>query len=115
MAFKEYWEEAEKQGIEREAIEEVKREILETLRKEGFLDEEIDEMKMGKVWNFFLDSYATTFERYITEISLGLEKKPELTPIILPHVKKLNQMLKKEIKELEEKLEEEKRKKENSS
>lgn len=69
-------------------------------------------MKMQKAWTFFIDSHATLFERYITSLSLGLEKKPEAAPIVLPHVKRLNEMLKEFIKELEE---EEKRKKENSS
>ena len=104
MTFQEFWEEAKKEGVASEFIEVNKRFLLETLRREGFSEQQINEMKMEKIWKLFLDSLSVDMDKYMTEISIGLEKRPWAAPIVALHIKKLRQILEEWNKELEEKL-----------
>jgi len=49
MTFKEFWEEEKKKGKDMETIENEKQGILETLRKRGFSEQQVNKMKIKKV------------------------------------------------------------------
>lgn len=49
MTFKEFWKEEKRKGIRSKTIESEKHGILETLRKQGFSDQQINKMKMKKI------------------------------------------------------------------
>lgn len=110
MTFKEFWEEAKKRGAP-EVIEDRNFGMLTVLRREGFSDKQINEMKIEKAWKFYMDSYSTLVNRMMGLLSRGLEKWPERAPIVQPHLKRLNEMLKEFIKEFEEEGKREKEKK----
>lgn len=101
MTFKEFRVEVKKRGAD-EIIEDPNFGILIVLRREGFSDEQIDEMKMDKVWKLYLDSISVVLDQYMRLLSRGLKEKPEIEPIVAPHLEKLAEGLKKWIKEMEE-------------
>jgi len=102
MTFKEFWEETKKKGASN-VIEDQNFGVLAVLRKEGFSDEQINEMKMKKVYKLYLDSISVFFEQTITSLSRGLDKHAERASIVQPHLKRLVEMLEKWTQELEEK------------
>lgn len=49
MTFAEFFVEMQKEGVDSKEIEDVKNWMLDTLRRKGLTDEQINEMKMDKV------------------------------------------------------------------
>ncbi|MCK4481688.1 hypothetical protein KAU55_00565 [Candidatus Bathyarchaeota archaeon] len=72
MTFKEFMEETEKQGEDRAAAE-IKRELLTVLKKEGFSEEQVNEMKMDRVWKNYLKALGDEFEDMISSLAKSLE------------------------------------------
>jgi len=112
MAFKEYWEEEKRKGKDTETIENNKNEFLRVLREEGFMDEQISEMKMGKIKNLYLDSLVSFFDRLFGDISFLQKLNPGLASVFQPHLKKLIKECEKLNKDLEEQIERQNKKKE---
>jgi membrane carboxypeptidase/penicillin-binding protein PbpC len=105
--FREFLEKAKKESHDLPVIESTKREILQTMRKEGFTDEQIYEMKMERLWKLWIDSYSLLADQYLTQINAILEKDPTKAHIVAPYLQNLQKYLEESIRELEE---EEKRK-----
>ena len=71
MTFKEFWEEEKKKGKDIETIENEKKRIMENLRKQGFSNQQINEMKNQKV----LDLMWKALEKHIKTVE---ENTPKL-------------------------------------
>ena len=91
-SFKEFYEEAKRKGA-LEAIEDPNFGILPILRKEGFSEEQIYEMKMDKVFKLWTEAVMVLFERDMAAIATMLKKKPELFPILAPHLEKMEAII----------------------
>lgn len=48
MTFLEFFEEAKREGIESEVLENMKRDLLKTLKEDGFTEKQINETKWEK-------------------------------------------------------------------
>ena len=105
MTFREMWEEAERKGVDKKILEENKRFIMALLQREGFSDQQIYEMKMVKVWPLFWDSFGVLGDQLITLLNMGLERRPEMGPLMNELLKPLNDTLEKNIEKLEKELE----------
>ena len=107
LTVNEFFEKAERQSQD---VEVVKREILEVLRREGFSDEQLNELPMRKAWELYLDSYKASLERVETSLGYNIlthpEKATQILPSFLPLIKKLTVKLEEEAKHLEKTLEE---------
>ena len=75
MGFKEFFEKAEKKGLDSKEAESTKQWMLNALRSEGFTDEQINDMKMQKVWKFILDNVTVVVDQDTMEISMTLQQK----------------------------------------
>jgi hypothetical protein len=69
--FKEFWEEEKKKGKDIETVESEKKRIMENLRRQGFSDQQINEMKNQKV----LDLMWKTLEKRLKALE---ENTPKL-------------------------------------
>jgi len=106
MTLKEFLDQVE----DKDVAEEVKAFLDTLLRSDGFSDDQINEMKMEKLWKLMLHSFSALMDNWLTLISVGLEKKPERKPLVLPILKKLTEHFRKMEKELKEQIEEKKKK-----
>jgi len=113
MTFKEFFEEAEKEGIGINEIEDTKNWIMDFLHRDSFSDEQINIMKMEKVWKCVLGAFGASFEQDITEAFMGLKQgimTPQQLQILYQGLSKLKEHLQKMVKELEGELREKERK-----
>lgn len=107
MTFKEFFEEAKKEGIDSEEIESTKCWILNALCTEGFTEEQINDMKMEKVWKFTLDIISVFMDQDMTEIAMALQQRiitPQQLQILNKFLKEFKEKLKNMVEELEEEL-----------
>jgi len=118
MAFKEFFEKVKKKGLDREEVESTKQWMLNALRSEGFTDEQINDMKMQKVWKFILDNVTVVVDQATMEIGMALQQRimtPQQLQILSKFAKdftaELESMVEELERELEEKQKEKKRKK----
>lgn len=86
MTFKEFWEELKKERQASRVLEKSKRHLMEILRREGFSDEQINEMKMEKVWKLFTDAMMETTKR-VTKVIESMQ------PRILEKAEKISSLL----------------------
>jgi hypothetical protein len=107
MTVKEFLEEAKRLGAF-EVVADPDFGLLHVLRREGFTEEQANEMKMEKAWKFYLDSISMVFDQMMGKLSVGLEKNPLAALTVLPQVEQLKDQLEESVKKLEE---EEKRRK----
>jgi len=112
MTFQEYWEEEKKKGKSNQAVENAKHAMLQTLRREGFTDKQVNEMKMDRVWKLYVDSQIPFFDKFLTDVSVLLKIQPKLASTINPHLKKLTKQFEELNKELEEQIKRQNKKKE---
>ena len=102
MTFREFLEKAKKESYDLPVIESIKREILQTMRKESFTDEQIYEMQMERLWKLWIDSYSLLADQYLTQINAILEKDPTRAHIVAPYLQNLRKYLEESIRELGE-------------
>lgn len=86
MTFKEFWEELKKERPASRVLEKSKRHLMEILRREGFSDEQINEMKMEKVWKLFTDAMMETTKR-VTKVIESMQ------PRILEKAERISSLL----------------------
>jgi len=109
MTFKEFFEKAKEQGIDKKTIVEIKHFMLDILHQEGFTDEQISELKMEKVWDFVIDSLSVFFDQFFTEVGMAAQQR-KITPMQLRILENLRKFFEHQAEELEK--EEEQRRKE---
>jgi hypothetical protein len=100
MTVGEFLEETKNKGMY-EMVNDPNFGLLQVLLREGFTEEQTNEMKMEKAWKFYLDSLSVLMERMITQLSKGLERFPEKAVIVEPHLKKMLKHLQELFKEQE--------------
>lgn len=102
MTVKEFLEETKRRGAFE--IGDPDFGLLQVLRREGFTEEEANNMKMEKAWKFYFDSLSVLFSRMGDLLSKGLDRWPERASIVAPYLKKITKQIKEQINELEEEL-----------
>ena len=75
MTFKEFLEEARKQG---RATTELEVLILENMTEEGFTNKQTYNMPMSRLWDLWSNAVANAIEKDISKIAIALEKNPDL-------------------------------------
>ena len=106
MAFKEFFEKAKKKGSDSKEVESTKHWMLNALRSEGFTDEQINNMKMQKVWKFILDNVTVVVDQDTMEIGMTLQQKimtPQQLQILSKFAKDFTAELESMVEELEKK------------
>ena len=83
--------------------------LLQVLRREGFTEEQANEMKMKRAWKFYFSSISHMTARMMDLLCKGLERWPERAHLVEPYLKKLKEISEEGIREFEE---QEKRRKE---
>lgn len=68
MTFKEFWEQ-EKKGVNSETVEIEKQGILETLREQGFSEQQVNELKMEEVLELMFEATVKSMEEAKAVIS----------------------------------------------
>jgi len=114
MAFKEFFEKAKKEGMDNKEAESTKQWMLNALRSEGFTDEQINNMKMQKVWKFILDNVTVVVDQDTMEIGMTLQQKimtPQQLRILSKFAKDFTAELESMVEELERELEKKQKKK----
>lgn len=114
MAFEEFFEKAKKKGLDSKEAESTKQWMLNALRSEGFTDEQINNMKMQKVWKFILDNVTVVVDQDTMEISMTLQQKimtPQQLQILSKFAKDFTAELESMVEELERELEKKQKKK----
>jgi hypothetical protein len=76
--------------------------LLQVLRREGFTEEQANEMKMERAWKFYLSSISDMMARMMDILCKGLERWPERAPLVEQYLKKLKEISEEGIRELEE-------------
>jgi len=111
MTFREFLEEAKKEGIEELGRE--KQWILNALQSEGFTEEQIYSMKMERVWKFLINHLSVYFDEGLTEISMALQQgmiTPEQQKLFMKESEKMIEQIEEFNKELKETLKKKKAK-----
>ena len=75
MTFKEFLEEARKQG---RATTELEVLILENMTEEGFTNKQTYNMPMSRLWDLWSNAVANAIEKDLSKIAIALEKNPDL-------------------------------------
>ena len=87
--------------------DDAKQYIIATLKKEGFSEEQLNEMTLERVWELFIDSSAADMSSQFSELYRGLthalEANPKFASLLSPLLKKMKHELEKEIEFLEKK------------
>lgn len=99
MTFKEFIDKAGEKGEH-----EIKPEVLPILKKEGFSEEQIYNMKMGKVWKLYLAAVSDDLTKRFDLTIKRLVQNP--AAVHSPMFKAAMKMMEKVTKELEELMEE---------
>lgn len=110
MAFKEFFEKAKKKGSDSKEVESTKHWMLNALRSEGFTDEQINNMKMQKVWKFILDNVTVVVDQDTMEIGMALQQRI-MTPQQLQILSKFAEDFTAELESMVEELEKKQKKK----
>ena len=76
ITFKEFIEEGK--AIDNATINEIETDILSRMRLEGFTDEEIYNMPMPKLWDFYLEVMCNYLEESMTKMERLVEANPNL-------------------------------------
>ncbi|MCW4043759.1 MAG: hypothetical protein NWE90_08590 [Candidatus Bathyarchaeota archaeon] len=74
MTFKEFWEQEEQKATDKRAMKGEKELLLEILRDRGFSENEINNMKMGKVWKICEPVLWGKIDRQMKATELSLSK-----------------------------------------
>jgi len=112
MSFKEFLEKAKKEGMDSREVEITKYWILKALRSEGFADEQINNMKMKKVWKFILDNVSVVVDQATMEIGVALKQEimtPQQLRILSKFAKDFTAELESMVEELEKEIEKKKK------
>ena len=113
MTFKEFFEEAKKEGWTTKDAKNTKHWMLNALRSEGFTDEQINDMKMQKVWKFILDNVSVVVDQDTMEIGMALQQKimtSQQLRILSKFAKDFTAELESMVEELEKELEKKQKK-----
>jgi len=114
MTFREFFKKAKKKGLDSKEMESTKHWILSALRSESFTDEQINNMKMQKVWKFILDNVSVVVDQDTMEIGMALQQKimtPQQLRILSKFAKDFTAELESMVEELEKELEKKQKKK----
>jgi len=112
MSFKEFLEKAKKEGMDSREVEITKYWILKALRSQGFADEQINNMKMKKVWKFILDNVSVVVDQATMEIGVALKQEimtPQQLRILSKFAKDFTAELESMVEELEKEIEKKKK------
>jgi hypothetical protein len=101
FTFKEYFSDPQRK--------EQKEFVISILASEGFNEEQLNEMNMKRVWSLSLRAVEEVFERELTNFKDIITKNPEMADFANVGLQSMTAFLKKQIEELEQKLEEEKK------
>jgi hypothetical protein len=93
LTLKEFLEKGGERGLDLGIMHVVKNEILESMRKEGFTDEQVYEMKMDTLWPLWIETYSSLAEQYLTELAMTLKNNPASANILTSHHDKAEKLL----------------------
>ena len=97
MTFREFLEASK--AAKNLLIDNVETDMLTKMRQEGFTDEEIYNMLMPKLWNFYLEVIGNYLEKAFSELVPLIEANPNLAKH--PTLQKLQKQLIESIEKLE--------------
>lgn len=99
MTFKEFSEEVKKRGANR-VIDDPSG-ITNILLREGFSNEQLNEMKMDKIWKLYIDSVDVLFDQTFNALGVALAKDPQAVLALQPYLENLKEEFEKLLEELE--------------
>jgi transcriptional regulator NrdR family protein len=104
-------EESRKTFRETPLPDDVRQNIINTLREEDFSEEQLNEMVFQKVWNLYVDSVTKILSDEVGELARAFERNPQLASMFNPPIKRITQELENSAKSMEEELDKKKEKK----
>ena len=93
LTLKEFLEKGEERGLDPGIMHVVKNEVLESMRKEGFTDQQVYEMKMDQLWPLWIETYSRLAEQYLTQLAMTLKNNPASANMLALHHDKAEELL----------------------
>jgi hypothetical protein len=102
MTLAEFLDKAEKKDPEH-VLEDEHFGVLQVLKQEGIAEDEALQMKMAKVWEFYINCLINNPTKTLHQFYFASEMSPEDAPILRSQLKKISELYKEVKKDFDEK------------